>query len=112
MSETTRIGGNGNGKGDPRLDRLATWGLNFAVTVALLVAGHYARATGEKVDAVAAAQATLNVDVQVMKAEVTALRSISQDNAELRRDLAAMRVLVGALQSEVATMRRDIDRPR
>ena len=88
---------------DPRVDRLTGYALQTAMTVAIAFGGWYARATGDKVETVVA-------QLSELRTEVAVLRANSADTAELRRELSAMRLLVGALQGEVATLRRDVDR--
>lgn len=109
MTETARLNGNGR---DPRLDRAATWILQTLMTVALAVGGWYARGTGEKVDAVAAAQAETRTDIAVMRTELVALRAAVQGQEELRRALAAVQLELATIRNEVTTLRRDVDRPR
>jgi hypothetical protein len=111
VTDPVRTDGNGNGR-DPRLDRVANWALQTFMSVAIAVGGWYAKGTGDKVDAVLAAQAETRTDIAVMQSELARVSALAADNAELRRLLTAMQLQVTALQAEVSVLRRDFDRPR
>lgn len=90
---------------DPRLDRVGGYAVQAVTALLIAIGGWYARETGAKVDAAAAQIADLRTELAV-------LRTSGQDAAEMRQILRALQLQVTALQSEVLTLRRDVDRPR
>ena len=78
---------------DPRVDRLASWGLNIAAIVALAIGGWFFRGVSASMD-------TLGESVQGLKTEVAVMR------AERKGEMALQAQRISDLDTRVTALEK------